>query len=198
MTLEEFERFKQEVKACLPGLAQQLASYWRNGDGQINDDSRQITLSRWQSALANVDIKDAMLAIKRIFEGEIARPFPDEFIAVIRRESLMLSRRRESHSLSPGYADERRYSCHTCLDSGFAEVVSQDTLERVRHGKSPRELLNCHYSSLRCNCETGKKRAERVSMLGKDWHVMRTDEPEEDLKAATELVYERFGRPTVV
>lgn len=181
MNADEFTKWKEEFKACLPMLAAELRK----------QPTHQETLKRWHHTLESVEYDDAVAVLHKIVAGEIERPWLDEFCGTVRKEAYKLKVIRDR---IPQVTREPRYTCLKCRDSGWAKILKPRYLQWLREAEASRILKqDCAY--IPCDCEKGQVKRWAGPRLGeRDWHVLVTGNDAEDIAAAQRVLAERFGR----
>ena len=160
MTKHEFDRWFQHHLF----LYRELKTFF---DGLGGENSRAY-MAEWFSAMADVDVDDAMEASHRMFSGKEPKPpsrsdIPGHVANIARR----LARDRQATTTAPrrSYHDGS-VACLVCEDSGWVVCWHPSAVQAARDstlGMTGRvnnwELHNLHtYTcAVPCNCEAGRR-----------------------------------------
>jgi hypothetical protein len=162
MNAPEFEKWFRDFSAKFPDAASWILKLTEaGGDPKRTKDS-------WAEALADVDLRDALEANRRLLAGDYEKPYREDFPPKVREIALSIKASKATRRADSEWR-ERRYSCAECLDTGRVEVVHYELIKAVAavlRGGDPQLFWKCNYrvATARCgNCDLGKPRGILIS-----------------------------------
>lgn len=133
MIPSEFERWFNALCARFPDTAAWYAKLPETST-EVGTPTREAVIQAWCDVLRDVDLRDGLTAIERVFAGDEDEPkTPQSWPKVIRRLAFEIRRKRPKAKRRVIDGQET-YECPICEDTGSVAVYTKATIERFRAG----------------------------------------------------------------